>query len=73
MSEKKLSIFPDVEIHEDLHCRGCGRGISSEKSVERGHGPTCWIKHLEEMITKEPEDGPELPQQLPKRRKKAKG
>jgi hypothetical protein len=69
MSEKKLSIFPDVEIHEDVHCRGCGRCISAEKSIERGHGPACWINHLEDMLKNEPEP-PEPPARLPRKRSK---
>jgi hypothetical protein len=31
------------------HCRMCGKEITDELSRERGYGPVCYEKHLEEV------------------------
>jgi hypothetical protein len=63
MLGQQQSLFADIELPADVYCRGCRRTISTEKSLERGYGPTCWIHHLEDMLQNEPEP-PELPARL---------
>ena len=31
-------------MYSKKRCKRCGREITSEKSLERGFGPTCWNK-----------------------------
>lgn len=31
-----------------VKCNRCGRGLSSEASIDRGLGPTCWNKQARE-------------------------
>jgi hypothetical protein len=53
MLGQQQSLFADIELPADVYCRGCRRTISTEKSLERGYGPTCWIHHLEDMLQNE--------------------
>lgn len=61
------SMFPEITFDGPFRCRGCQRELSSSKSIERGYGTHCWLKHLEKMVKNESEDVPSEPQ--PRRRK----
>jgi len=63
------SLFADIDVRPPpvVHCRGCSRPIYRDKSLERGYGPGCWVRHLEKIVRNEPETPAE---QAPKRQRR---
>ena len=53
---EQRSMFPEITFSGPFRCRGCQRELSSAKSIERGYGTHCWVKHLEKMVKNESED-----------------
>lgn len=45
-------VVVERKIKESGACQMCGHQLGDEESLQRGYGPTCWIK-----ILKEKEDG----------------
>ena len=41
-------ILVEKKIRESGACQMCGHQLGDEDSLERGYGPTCWIKILKE-------------------------
>lgn len=40
----------DVEVFSDTgNCGRCGRELTDEFSIERGYGPVCYQKHLNDL------------------------
>jgi len=70
-SRGQISMFDDIDLSPATFCGGCSRLITSEKSVERGFGPSCWIAHLEQMLRNESETT--TPPITPAKRRKRKG
>lgn len=33
------------------YCNRCGRRLKGEAAIERGYGPTCWIKRNEPFVS----------------------
>lgn len=41
-------VIVEQKIRESGACQMCGHKLGDEESLERGYGPTCWIKILQE-------------------------
>lgn len=41
-------VIVERKIRESGACQMCGHQLGDQESLERGYGPTCWLKILKE-------------------------